>query len=61
MCLRWTILTCSLKDILFNKAMNYVLSLFSNMCSGRTQELEEEQPTVEQELRRLMEKPGEDF
>lgn len=31
------------------------------MCSGRTQELEEEQPTVEQELRRLMEKPGEDF
>ncbi len=28
------------------------------MCSGRTQDLEEEQPSVEQELRRLMEKPG---
>lgn len=26
--------------------------------SGKTQELEEEQPSVEQELRRLMEMPG---
>jgi len=31
------------------------------MCSGRTQDLEEQQPSVEQELRTLMEKPGEDF
>lgn len=29
------------------------------MCSGRTQDLEEQQPSVEQELRRLMDKPGE--
>lgn len=27
-------------------------------CSGKTQDLEEQQPSVEQELRRLMEKPG---
>ncbi len=29
------------------------------MCSGKTQDLEEQQPSVEQELRRLMDKPGE--
>lgn len=28
-------------------------------CSARTQELEQQQPGVEEELRRLLEKPGE--
>lgn len=37
-----------------------VLCIFF-MCRGKTQDLEEQQPSVEQELRRLMEKPGEAF
>lgn len=32
--------------------------MFVCLCSGKTQELEEQQPSVEQELRKLMEKPG---
>lgn len=39
--------------------LNLYLSFF--LYRGRTQDLEEEQPSVEQELRRLIEKPGESF
>lgn len=37
------------------------MCILINMFSGRTQELEEQQPSVEQELRRLLDKPGEGF
>lgn len=35
--------------------------MYKHTHRGRTQDLEEEQPSVEQELRRLMDKPGEVF
>lgn len=49
------------RDIQFQAVVTYTI-IYLNvvfMCSGKTQDLEEEQPSVEQELRKLMEKPGE--
>lgn len=53
---------CWTKDLVTNKINNFDLNIIYIvfMCSGKTQDLEEQQPSVEQELRRLMDKPGED-